>query len=135
MVREFKYEQETNGVIVKVTPRFLDAESSPSEYRFVWAYDIEITNQNDHPVQLLSRYWKILDRNGGIQEVEGEGVVGQTPVIEPGETYSYASGAPLTAPSGVMHGRYTFSNGCGEDMIVQIPTFSLDSPYESARPN
>ncbi len=129
------YELETNGVIVRVTPRFLDAESSPQEHRYVWAYAIEIENLNDHPVQLLARNWKISDRNGGLQEVEGEGVVGQTPTIEPGKTFQYSSGAPLTAPSGIMRGQFTFSNGCGEDMFVDIPAFSLDSPYDSSRPN
>jgi len=135
MGRAFTYEKETNGVVVRVTPKFLDDESSPREFRYMWAYMIEIENQNDHPVQLLTRYWKIMDRNGGIQEVQGEGVVGQTPVIEPGKSFEYSSGAPLPAPSGVMQGHYIFSNGCGEDMTVSVPTFSLDSPYESSSPN
>jgi ApaG protein len=135
MGQAFTYEKETNGVTIRVTPRFLDDESSPRESRYVWAYAIEIQNHNDHPVQLLTRHWRILDRNGGVQEVDGEGVVGQTPVIEPGESFEYSSGAPLPAPSGVMQGHYTFSNGCGEDMSVPIPTFSLDSPYESSQPN
>lgn len=135
MSHAYTYEQETNGVIVRVTPRFLDAESSPKDHRYVWAYAVEIENQNDHAVQLLTRYWKILDRNGGVQVVEGEGVVGQTPVIEPGKRFEYSSGAPLSAPSGIMQGKYTFSNGAGEDILVNIPTFSLDSPYDASKPN
>ena len=129
------YECTTNGVTVRVSPRFLDDESQPAEYKFLWAYTVEIENNNAFPVQLLTRYWKITDRNGRIQEVSGRGVVGQEPVIEAGEAFHYTSGAPLSAPSGVMQGVYGLSNMNGEDMDIHIPAFSLDSPYERARPN
>lgn len=135
MQGDTQYERETHGVIVRVTPHFMDEESAPSENKYFWAYQIEIENTNDHSVQLLTRHWRITDRNGRIQEVTGDGVIGQTPVIEPGETFEYTSGAPLAAPSGVMVGSYGLSNGCGEELTIAIPAFSLDSPYESARPN
>ena len=128
------YEKKTQDMIIRVRPRFIEDESAPVEHRYVWAYTIQIENAGTRTVQLLTRHWKITDRAGRVQEVHGEGVVGQTPVLEPGDTFEYTSGAPLSEPSGVMEGAYGLSDGEG-DFTVDIPAFSLDSPYDSARPN
>ena len=81
------------------------------------------------------RHWDIIDSHGRRQLVDGEGVVGQTPTLEPGKSFRYSSGAPLAAPSGMMGGMYTLVGEDGEEMHVRIPTFSLDSPYERSRPS
>jgi ApaG protein len=126
------YEQETAGMIVRVEPSFLAEESKPDEGRFVWAYTIEIENRTGEPVKLVSRFWRITDENGHTQEVSGEGVIGQQPVIHPGQSFRYTSAAPLAAPSGVMMGAYSMQRTeNGEAFDVAVPLFSLDSPHQS----
>ncbi|MGD9979795.1 MAG: Co2+/Mg2+ efflux protein ApaG [Hyphomonadaceae bacterium] len=125
------YEQETAGMIVRVAPQFLPEESRPEDNRFVWSYTIEIENRRPDPVQLMSRYWRITDENGATQEVRGEGVIGQQPVIEPGQSFRYSSAAPLAAPSGVMMGVYSMQRGNGEAFDINVPLFALDSPHIS----
>jgi ApaG protein len=126
------YEQETAGMIVRVEPQFLPEESAPDENRFVWAYTIEIENRSPDPVQLVSRFWRITDENGMTQEVRGPGVIGQQPVIEPGESFRYTSAAPLAAPSGLMLGAYSMLRvDNGEAFDITVPTFALDSPHQS----
>ena len=95
------FEQKTGNVIVRVEPDFLPEQSSPSEGRFIWAYTVEIENQGDIELQVVERFWQIADSHGMVQEVRGEGVVGEKPVLQPGETFRYTSGAPLSAPSGI----------------------------------
>lgn len=130
------FEQETSGVRIRVEPQFLPEESEPDEGRFVWAYTIEIENRSHETVQLVSRFWRITDANGVTQEVTGEGVVGQQPVIPPGECFSYTSAAPLAAPSGMMHGAYSMVRiDDGEAFDVQVPLFLLDSPHQSRLAN
>ncbi|MEJ0059849.1 MAG: Co2+/Mg2+ efflux protein ApaG [Terricaulis sp.] len=130
------YEQETAGVMVRVEPQFLAEESEPDENRFVWAYTIEIENRSPEAVQLVSRTWRITDANGVTQEVQGQGVVGQQPVIEPGESFSYTSAAPLAAPSGVMMGAYSMLRVAGgEAFDITVPAFALDSPHETRLAN
>lgn len=124
------YERETRGVVVRVEPEFLESQSSPEDSRFVWAYTIEIENRGGDAVQLMSRWWRIMDAEGRVQEVRGPGVVGEQPVLKPGETFKYTSGAPLGTPSGLMSGSYQMRDGGGEDFDVEIPAFSLDSPHE-----
>ncbi len=124
------YEQKTHDVIVRVEPEFLGDQSSPSDNRYIWAYTIEIENQSAEDVQVVERYWQITDRDGQMQEVRGEGVVGEKPVLKPGEIFRYTSGAPLAAPSGVMLGSYQLENINGDRFDVDIPAFSLDSPFD-----
>ncbi len=125
------YEQKTRDVVVRVEPDFLDEQSSPDDDRFIWAYTVEIENQGVTDYQVMERFWKIADSRGHVQEVRGAGVVGEKPVVRPGETFRYTSGAPLTAPSGVMLGSYTLETPDGESFDVDIPLFSLESPHEA----
>ena len=121
------YEATTDGVTVRVTPSFLPQQSDPEGRRWVWAYAIEIENNRPDPVQLVVRHWTITDAFGRVEEVRGQGVVGEQPVIEPGETYSYASGCPLPTSSGSMVGEYSMADGEGLMFVIAIPAFSLDS--------
>ena len=100
------YERKTRDVVVRVEPEFLNEQSSPADDRFIWAYTVEIENQSSENMQVVERFWQITDRNGQVQEVRGEGVVGEKPNLKPGEVFRYTSGAPLSAPSGVMLGTY-----------------------------
>ncbi len=130
------YEQETAGVLVRVEPQFLPEESEPDENRFVWAYTIEIENRSAETVQLLSRYWRIMDENGLTQEVRGPGVVGKQPVLPPGASFRYTSACPLGAPSGVMVGVYSMLRVAdGGEFDIAVPAFPLDSPHQSKMAN
>lgn len=123
------YEASTHSIRVGVTPQYMEEQSSPEEGYFFWAYTVTISNDGDETVQLKSRVWHITDANGRRQEVRGPGVVGQTPVIGPGESFSYTSGCPLETPSGIMFGSYQMTNLRGELFDIAIPAFSLDSPF------
>lgn len=122
------YRATTAGIEVSVEAFFLSDESDLEEGRFVWAYQVTIVNNSPEPVRLLSRYWHITDELGRVQEVRGEGVVGEKPVIEPGDSFQYTSGCPLSTPSGIMVGRYTMEKESGDQFEVDIPAFSLDIP-------
>ncbi|MBX3583611.1 MAG: Co2+/Mg2+ efflux protein ApaG [Rhizobiaceae bacterium] len=122
------YSAVTRSIAVNVEPFYLEEQSEPSENRYVWAYRITIDNQSDEWVKLLSRYWRITDGAGRVEEVSGEGVVGDQPELDPGDSYQYTSGCPLSTPSGFMVGRYTMRNGKGETFEIDIPAFSLDLP-------
>ncbi len=124
------YERTTRGIRVKVRPNFLESQSDPDDGRFVWAYTVRIENNSADSVRLRTRYWRITDAKGLTEEVRGDGVVGEQPVIKPGEGYEYTSGAPLATPSGMMVGRYGMETATGETFEVDIPAFSLDSPHE-----
>jgi ApaG protein len=124
------YERVTRGIRVSVKPNYLEKQSDPSDGRFVWAYTVRIDNQSDQPVKLKTRHWRITDAQGLTEEVEGVGVVGEQPLIKPGERYEYTSGAPLGTPSGLMVGSYGMETPAGERFEVDIPAFSLDSPHE-----
>jgi len=124
------YEQRTDDVIIRVEPEFLAEQSSPRDSRFIWAYTVEIDNQSGRDLTVTDRFWQIADSNGQVQEVRAAGVVGETPVVKSGETFRYTSGAPLTAPSGMMRGSYTMSTETGETFDIAVPTFLLDSPHE-----
>ncbi len=125
----------TRNIRVVVRPFYLEDQSSPEEDHYVWAYHVEITNIGDETVQLRTRYWHITDALGRVHEVHGAGVVGEQPVLRPGETFEYTSGTPLATPSGIMVGRYRMVSESGEQFDVAIPAFSLDSPHESMRVN
>ncbi|MEL6362757.1 MAG: Co2+/Mg2+ efflux protein ApaG [Pseudomonadota bacterium] len=124
------YEQTTRGIRVKVDPHYLEDESSPEDSRFVWAYTVRIENGSEDVVRLRGRRWLITDALGLTEEVVGDGVVGEQPVIRPGEGFEYTSGAPLGTPSGMMVGQYEMETSGGETFDVEIPAFSLDSPHE-----
>ena len=126
----YQYELETRRIRVTVKPAYLDDQSDPEDDRYVWAYTVTIENRGSEPVQLLSRYWNIVDGAGRVQEVRGEGVVGAKPVIAPGESFQYTSGCPLETASGLMMGRYQMKAASGEDFEAEIPAFLLESPYE-----
>ncbi|MEE2691071.1 MAG: Co2+/Mg2+ efflux protein ApaG [Pseudomonadota bacterium] len=124
------YERVTRGIRVSVRPNFLESQSDPDDGRYVWAYTVRIDNISDETVRLRTRYWRITDALGLTEEVRGDGVVGEQPVIRPGEGFEYTSGAPLGTPSGMMVGRYGMESSTGEVFEVDIPAFSLDSPHE-----
>ena len=123
------YEKTTAKVRVRVRPEYLADHSEPARGRYFWAYHIEIANHGEHTVQLLSRYWRITDALGRAEEVRGPGVVGKQPVLKPGESFTYSSGAPLPTASGFMVGRYQMARDTGERFEIDVPAFSLDSPW------
>lgn len=121
------YRAVTRNIEVTVTPRYLADRSSPGESYFFWAYTIDIANRGGETVQLKTRHWRITDANGKLQEVRGAGVVGEEPVLQPGKSFEYTSGVPLTTPSGFMAGSYGMITDAGEPFDIEIPAFSLDS--------
>ncbi len=122
------YESETGGVIVRVRPQYLPDRSDPQARRWVWAYEVEIVNASSRTLTLISRRWLITDALGRAETVEGDGVVGQQPTLNPGQAFSYVSGCPLSTPSGSMVGSYSLRAPDGERLEVAIPAFSLDLP-------
>ena len=129
------YEKTTKDISITVRPFYLDEQSSPDEEHYVWAYRVCIENCGDQTVRLINRYWRITDKLGRMQEHKGPGVVGEQPTLKPGETYEYTSGTPLPTPSGIMVGSYEMESEEGMRFEVEIPAFSLDSPYDSATVN
>lgn len=129
------YTQETDDITVHVEPFFLEEESDPTENHYVWSYQVSIENDRSETIQLIERQWLITDSHGLIHEVSGEGVVGEQPILQPGDSFSYVSGTPLSTPSGVMLGRYVFETQSKETVEALIPPFSLDSPYDSSLMN
>jgi len=129
------YSSITRSIRVSVEPTFLEDQSSPSDDHYVWAYQVKIENAGKETVQLLNRYWRITDAMGRIQEVQGEGVVGERPTLKPGQAFEYTSGTPLGTPSGIMVGSYEMETPAGERFEIDIPAFSLDSPYQPRRLN
>ena len=122
------YQAVTRGIRVSVLPQYLEHESDPDENRYFWAYTITIENEGRETVRLHTRYWKITDETGHVEEVRGPGVVGQTPTLKPGEQFQYTSGCPLPTPSGIMAGSFPMTNEDGDKFDVAVPAFSLDSP-------
>ncbi|MDO1580896.1 Co2+/Mg2+ efflux protein ApaG [Rhizobium oryzicola] len=122
------YRARTKDIEVEVEPYYLEEQSDPDESRYVWGYRIVISNHSDLTVKLVHRYWHITDQNGLVDEVEGPGVVGEQPRLEPGDSFEYSSGCPLDTPSGMMFGHYEMETDEGETFMVDIPAFSLDSP-------
>ena len=120
----------TQGVTVSVTTNYLPDYSSPSQEHFVFAYRIDIRNDSGFTVKLLRRHWHIHDANGVVREVEGEGVVGRQPVLEPGQTHQYVSGCNLKSGMGKMRGTYLMERlANGQEFAVDIPEFTLMVPY------
>ena len=129
------YSAVTRAIRVQVEPMYLDEQSEPDDGQFVWAYRVQIENEGPETVQLLTRYWHITDGMGRVQEVRGAGVVGEQPVLNPGESYEYTSGTPLPTPSGIMQGTYQMRTNSGEKFDIEIPAFSLDCPHETRQLN
>jgi ApaG protein len=128
------YEQVTRNIRITVEPAYLDDQSRPEENYHVWAYTIGIENHGSSDVTLKTRYWRITDATGRVQEVRGAGVVGEQPTLKPGQRFEYTSGAPLATPSGFMVGAYQMLSDSGELFDVGIPAFSLDSPHSNGGP-
>ena len=126
------YSETTRSIKVTVTPHYLDGQSSPEDDHYVWAYEVKIENLGEEVVQLRNRHWRITDGTGRMQEVRGAGVVGEQPLLRPGEAFEYTSGTPLSTPSGIMVGDYEMETTGGERFDVAVPAFSLDSPHEPA---
>jgi len=113
---------------INVATQYVDDQSEPDIDRYVFAYTITIENLSDVPAKLLSRHWVITDANGKVQEVSGDGVVGEQPKLGPGETYRYSSGAVLETPVGAMQGSYRMQADDGIDFDAPIPPFTLAVP-------
>ena len=122
------YTKTTKNINITVNSYYLEEQSEPDEQHYVWAYQITINNLGQETVQLKNRYWKIIDSNGTKQEVRGEGVVGEQPILNPGEKFEYTSGTPLSTPSGFMEGYYEMETKNGNKFEASIPLFSLDTP-------
>ena len=124
----FNEEAETRGITVRVSVSYLPEQSEPDRGRWFWAYHIRIENDSGVTVQLLTRHWTITDGRGGKHTVEGEGVVGEQPLIAPGGSFDYVSGCPLATPTGHMQGSYRMIGEDGSTFDVAIPKFSLLAP-------
>jgi len=124
----FQHTAITDGITVRVAVNFLPEQSRVEVGKWFWVYHIRIENGSDQTVQLVTRHWRITDARGMVNLVEGEGVVGEQPVLAPGQSHDYVSGCPLTTPYGSMEGHYTFVRQSGEKFEVKIPFFSLAAP-------
>ena len=124
----FPHSATTDGITVRVSVSYLPEQSEPGKGRWFWAYHIRIENESDARVKLVSREWTIKDGRGGHHEVRGEGVVGEQPVIEVGQSFDYVSGCPLSTPTGSMEGRYFMVASDGSRFAVDIPRFPLIAP-------
>ena len=129
--RPDRYRAITRNIEVTVSPRYLPDRSAPDKGQYFWAYTIEISNNGGETVQLKTRYWHITDSMGRVQEVRGAGVVGEEPVLGPGESFEYTSGVPLQTSSGFMAGTYGMVADTGEHFEIDIPAFSLDATHGS----
>ncbi|MEC4749341.1 Co2+/Mg2+ efflux protein ApaG [Methylomicrobium sp. Wu6] len=119
---------EKNKILVEATPHYIEAQSVPAEGRYVFAYTITITNVGSAPAKLMTRHWLITDANGKIQEVRGDGVIGEQPYLKPGESFRYTSGAMIETPVGTMQGEYTMRTDEGDQFNAMIPRFTLSIP-------
>ena len=128
MEQLFQHAAFTDGIAVRVAVNFMPEQSHVAAGKWFWVYHIRIENHSNITVQLVSRHWRITDGQGLINYVDGEGVVGEQPVLKPGKTHDYVSGCPLNTPHGSMEGHYTFRREDGSLMAVAIPFFSLAAP-------
>jgi ApaG protein len=124
----FPYAEETRGFVVRVSVNYMPEQSETQRNRWFWAYHIRIENGADYAAQLLTRRWEITDGRGALHIVEGEGVVGDQPVIKPGCSYDYVSGCPLTTPNGAMVGRFQLIGEDGLRFEIAVPRFVLNAP-------
>ncbi|HZF96221.1 MAG TPA: Co2+/Mg2+ efflux protein ApaG [Allosphingosinicella sp.] len=128
----FPHAATTNGITVRVAVSYLPEQSEPGKSRWFWAYHIRIENGGARPVQLVSREWTISDARGASHVVQGDGVVGEQPLIEPGGSFDYVSGCPLTTPTGSMEGHYNMVGADGARFAIEIPRFPLVAPTVSS---
>ena len=129
------YTATTRNITVRVQPQFLAEQSDPVSDQYVWLYTINIENGGTEAVQLLNRHWIITNAVGHVEEVQGPGVIGEQPVLQPGDSFQYTSGCPLRTPSGMMVGTYEMVGPGDERFDIDIPAFSLDSPHQSRQLN
>ena len=113
---------------VRAAVSYLPEQSAPEQGRWFWSYHVRVENGGERTVQLLERYWKIVDGRGNVHEVRGQGVVGEMPVIPAGDSYDYVSGCPLETSEGTMSGHYVLVDDEGEPITAEIPEFALLSP-------
>ena len=125
----FTSEAVTRSIRVSVEAEYAPSRSRPAEQQWFFLYTITIANEGGDTVQLLTRHWIITDGSGHVEEVRGPGVIGEQPVLAPGESFTYTSGCPLTTPFGMMEGTYQMVNKAGEFFDVQIAPFTLSEPY------
>ncbi|MEO1985798.1 MAG: Co2+/Mg2+ efflux protein ApaG [Martelella sp.] len=125
------YRAITHEIEVSVRPSFLESHSMPEDEHFVWAYEIEIANHRRDRIEIVSRHWTITNAEGIVETVSGSGIAGKQPTIEPGARYAYQSAAPLDTPSGIMVGHYIARTADNRLLKIDIPAFSLDSPYDA----
>lgn len=125
----FTSEAVTRGVRIQVRSEFAPERSNPAEHHWFFLYTVTITNEGDDTVQLLTRHWIITDGDNHVEEVKGPGVVGEQPVLHPGETFTYTSGCPLSTPFGMMEGTYQMTARGGEQFDARIAPFTLSEPY------
>jgi ApaG protein len=126
-------ETTTQGVRIGATAYFMPEESDPDDRKYLFGYTIVIRNESEQPAQLISRYWRIIDANGKEEEVRGPGVVGQTPRLEPGQSFKYQSFCPLRTPWGTMEGEYQMRRDDGSTFQAMIGRFYLASPKPAMR--
>lgn len=124
----FPYSETTNGVTVRVSVTFLPEQSDIDGLRWFWAYHIRVENERESAVQLMTRHWRISDARGGLHRVDGDGVIGEQPIIQPGKSHDYVSGCPLNTPSGEMAGHFVFVGAQSDMFEVKIPNFPLTAP-------
>ncbi len=122
------FKETTSGVSVTVMPVYIPERSDPDQAMYFWAYRVIIENNSGQYLKLISRFWRITDSNGHVEEVEGEGVVGLQPEFDDGSEFTYTSGCPLTTPSGIMEGYYMMQSTDGQTNKIAIPAFPLDLP-------
>ncbi|MGA9658104.1 MAG: Co2+/Mg2+ efflux protein ApaG [Asticcacaulis sp.] len=123
------YQHTSHDITIRVEVDYVPPEAhGHDDGRYVWAYHITLSNEGDRRVQLQTRHWTITNGLGHVDHVDGPGVVGETPILNPHESFSYSSGCPLSTPSGTMEGYYMFEDETGQALKVIIPTFSLDLP-------
>ncbi|MBV1917454.1 MAG: Co2+/Mg2+ efflux protein ApaG [Sphingomonadaceae bacterium] len=124
----FQHTATTDGIVVRVAVNFLPEQSQIDAGKWFWVYHIRIENESTHTIQLLTRHWRITDGQGMVNLVEGDGVVGEQPVLKPGETHDYVSGCPLATSQGSMEGHYLFHREDGSEVNAIIPRFPLAAP-------
>ncbi len=133
MMKElFQHAATTHDVTVRVSVNFLPEQSQPSAGKWFWVYHIRIENGSDQDIRLMTRHWRITDGRGAVSHIDGDGVVGENPLLKPGQAHDYVSGCPLSTPSGSMEGFYTFESENGP-LEVRIPFFPLAAPATAER--
>ena len=127
----YTFEKTTNDIRVLVTPMFMDEESNPDKHFYLWAYQVRIENLSPAPIKIFDRQWKVIDAHGTTKNISGAGMFKDQPSLKPGDSFEYTNTIPLGTTSGFMLGKYALEKAKGTFIDIDIPIFSLDSPYES----